>query len=61
MRGSLDAVFIKILEQIELKTGSNEELLRALGEISDQEMETDRFINLMKKILAGVPMNTEEE
>ena len=29
-RSSLEAVFIKIMEQVELKTGSNDELLKAL-------------------------------
>ena len=57
VKDSLNAVFIKMLEQLELKTGSNETLLKALDEISEQEIEVDRFIGLMKKLLAGVPID----
>lgn len=53
----MNAVFIKIIDQIELKTGGNDELLKALEEIKVKEMEYERFIHLMKKLLAGVPIN----
>lgn len=36
IKNSINAVYIKILEQIELKTGSNEELIRALDELKLQ-------------------------
>ena len=38
VRNSLEAVFTKIMKQLELKTGSNDELVKALDEISDQEI-----------------------
>jgi hypothetical protein len=44
-----------------LKTGSNDELLQALEEIKVKEIEYDRFISLMKKLLAGVPMDDKNE
>ena len=50
-------MFTKVIDQIELKTGSNDELLKALEEIKVQEIQYERFIQLMKKLLTGVPMN----
>lgn len=44
-----------------MKTGSNDELLQALEEIKVKEIEYDRFISLMKKLLAGVPMDDKNE
>lgn len=57
IKGSMNAVFTKVIDQIELKTGSNEELLKALEEIKVKEIEYEKFIQLMKKLLAGVPMD----
>ena len=44
-----------------MKTGSNDELLQALEEIKVKEIEYDRFISLMKKLLAVVPMDDKNE
>lgn len=60
IRDSINAVFIKIIEQIDLKCGSNEELIKALDEIREQEIETEKFMTLMQKLLAGVPLDPEE-
>ena len=60
IKGSMNAVFTKVIDQIELKTGSNEELLKALEEIKVKEIEYERFIQLMKKLLAGVPMDYDK-
>ncbi len=57
IKGNINAVFTKVTDQIELKTGSNDELLKALEEIKVQEIQYERFIQLMKKLLTGVPMN----
>lgn len=55
IRSNILAVFLKVIDQIELKTGKNDELLTALEGIKDKEMECDGFVNLMQKLLAGVP------
>lgn len=56
MRNSINAIFIKVLDQIELKTGKNDQLLSALEEIKNKEIEYSIFVELMQKLLAGVPM-----
>lgn len=61
IKESINAVYVKITEQIDLKTGSKEDLLKTLDEIKEQELENEKFISLMKKLLAGVPLETEEE
>lgn len=33
--------------------------MKALDEIREQEIENEKFINLMQKLLAGVPMDTD--
>lgn len=61
IKDSINAIFIKIVDQIELKTGRNDELIKALEEIKSKEMQYENFITLMQKLLAGVPMDSEEE
>lgn len=38
IKDSINAVFIKIGEQIDLKCGNNEELIKALDQIREQEI-----------------------
>lgn len=61
IRNNINAIFIKIIDQIELKTGKNEELINALEGLKSTEMKYDEFTNLMKKLLAGVPLEEEDE
>lgn len=61
IKDSINAVYVKILEQVDLKTGSKEELIKTLDEIKEQEIENERFIGLMKKLLAGVPIDNDDE
>ena len=61
IKTSLEALFIKIEEQIELKAGSTDELLSALEEIKTKEIEYGKFVALMQKLLAGVPLDVEVE
>lgn len=61
IRTSIDAIFIKVLDQIELKTGKNDQLLSALEDLKKKETDYDVFVNLMQKLLAGVPLEPEEE
>lgn len=39
IKESINAVYIKITEKIDLKTGSKDELIRTLDEIKEQELE----------------------
>jgi hypothetical protein len=55
IRTSISAIFIKVLDQIELKTGKNDQLLSALEDLKKKETEYDVFVSLMQKLLAGVP------
>jgi hypothetical protein len=61
IKNSINGVFTKVIDQIELKTGKNDELLQALEEIKVKEIEYERFIQLMKKLLAGVPIDYDKE
>ena len=61
IRTNINAIFIKVLDQIELKAGKNDQLLSALEEIRDREIEYNRFVTLMQKLLAGVPIESEVE
>jgi hypothetical protein len=61
IRNTINSIFIKVINQIELKNNRNDELLLSLEEIKDREMEYDSFISLMQRLLAGVPADTEEE
>ncbi len=54
-------MFTKVIDQIELKSGSNDELIHALEEIKSREMEYEKFIVLMKKLLTGVPQDFEQK
>jgi hypothetical protein len=56
IRTSMNAIFIKVLDQIELKTGKNDQLLSALEDLKKKETEYDVFVSLMQKLLAGVPL-----
>jgi hypothetical protein len=44
-----------------LKAGKNDQLLSALEEIAKKEIEYNAFVNLMQKLLAGVPLEAEDE
>ena len=61
IRTSINAIFIKVVDQIELKTGKNDQLLSALEDLKKQQTEYDVFVSLMQKLLAGVPMQPEDE
>lgn len=60
IKENINAVYIKINEKIDLKTGSKEELIKTLDEIKEQELENEKFISLMKKLMAAVPLDNEE-
>jgi hypothetical protein len=61
IRSNINAIFIKILDQIELKTGKNEQLLAALEDIKNKDTDYDVFVSLMQKLIAGVPIEPEDE
>lgn len=61
IRNNIDAIFIKVLEQIELKAGATDQLVKALEDIKMKEMKYDAFVSLMQKLLAGVPLDQEED
>lgn len=61
IRTSINAIFIKVIDQIELKTGKNDQLLSALEDLKKKETEYDVFVSLMQKLLAGVPFEPEDE
>ena len=61
IRTSINAIFIKVVDQIELKTGKNDQLLSALEDLKKKQTEYDVFVSLMQKLLAGVPMQPEDE
>jgi len=44
-----------------LKTGATDQLLNALEQIKTQDMQYEAFVALMQKLLAGVPLDPEEE
>ena len=60
IKNSINAIFIKVVDQIELKAGKNDQLLTAIEEITRKEMEYDIFVSLMQKLLAGVPLEPED-
>lgn len=60
-RARLGALFAKLTEQVEMKTSNNEELLKALNDIREQEIEADKFIAVMKKVLVGVPSEEDND
>jgi hypothetical protein len=61
VKTNIQAIFIKVLDQIELKNGRNDELLNALDELKSQQLKYDVFVSLMQKLLAGVPLEPDEE
>lgn len=61
IRNDIETIFIKMADQIELKTGKNDKLLAAIEDIKYKEPEYDVFINLMQKLQAGVPFDPEAE
>jgi hypothetical protein len=61
VRTSIDAIFIRVLDQVELKTGKNDQLLTAIEELKSKELQYDVFVTLMQKLLAGVPLDPDEE
>ena len=61
IRTNIDAIFIKVLEQIEVKAGATDQLVSALEDIKTKDMEYEAFVALMQKLLAGVPLEPEEE
>jgi hypothetical protein len=61
IRNNINAIFIKVLDQIELKTGKNDQLLSALDDLKNKETDYDVFVSLMQKLLAGVPIDPEDE
>ena len=61
IRSNIDAIFIKVLEQIEVKAGATDQLVNALEEIKTKDMKYEDFVSMMKKLLAGVPLDPEEE
>lgn len=52
---------MKVIDQIELKTGKNDLLLSAIEDLKVKDTEYDVFVNLMQKLVAGVPLEPEEE
>ena len=50
IRNDIEAIFIKMADQIDLKTGKNDKLLAAIEDIKYKEPEYDVFISLMQKL-----------
>jgi hypothetical protein len=61
IKTNVEALFIKIEQQIDLKAGSTDQLLSALEELKTKSIAYDSFVQLMQKLLAGVPLDPEEE
>lgn len=61
IRNNINAIFIKIVDQIELKSGKNDQLLSAIEDIKNKETDYDVFVSLMQKLLAGVPIDPEDD
>ena len=61
LKTNLEAFFIKVEEQIDLKAGSTDQLLNTLEEIKTKEIEYNTFVSLMQKLLAGVPLDPDTE
>ena len=61
IKSNIQALFIKVQEQLDLKAGSTDQLLTALEEMKNKELEYNKFVTLMQKLLAGVPLDPDTE
>lgn len=61
IRIDINVIFNKILDQVQLKTGKNDQLLAALEEIKEKEIPYEDFTHLMQKLIAGVPLDFEDD
>ena len=61
IKENINTLYLKVIEQIDLKAGSNEELIQALNELKIHEIDYDNFTKIMQKLLAGVPLETIED
>lgn len=59
IQANVEALFIKVEEQLDLKAGSTDQLLATLNEMKNHELEYNTFVTLMQKLLAGVPLDPE--
>ena len=57
IKSNMEALFVKVQEQLELKAGSTDQLLSALEQMKNKELQYTRFVSLMQKLLAGVPLD----
>lgn len=50
-----------MLQQVDLKTGSNREMLETIDALSTDNVECEIFVKSMLKLMAGVPLDSEKD
>lgn len=61
IKNSIKASHIKLMQQVELKTGSNKEMIDILNSLSSKTIQTDIFTQSMRRLITGIPAENEKE
>jgi hypothetical protein len=55
IKDSIKAAHVKMIQQVDLKTGSSKEMIETLNSLSNTTVENEVFVKSMQKLMAGVP------
>jgi hypothetical protein len=59
IKDSIRAAHVKMMQQVDLKTGPNKEMIATLDSLSSTTVENDVFVKSMQKLMAGVPLEDD--